>query len=919
MPFITKHLTHLAISVAAAALMTACGGGGGSSSTTTTTSDTSSSSASSLAAVAAAQSSQYVVVTVTPTNDGTGISVSPALLKTDGSTVTTLNDLPEGIANSDWMKTTGTRLPLKVILGNGTYYLTKSWTWTPSQSGRSGSEVNIEAESTGGVIISGAKTVTVTKATHGGASKVTTNLSSTGITSFEQLWVNGARVVRARTPNVGDFYYVKNTVSNWGGASTIDSISVDRQAFKSESTALAYLSTLTTAEKAAAILVAAHSWTASQHHIAETNASNEVRVTPAAPWAFLKYGNYQRYFIENIPTALDAAGEWYFSPTTTVLSYMPTTAEKLADLVFDVPVQTQLLVVQGQVSASKWVEYLNFKGLTFRYAHMPLPAAGLTDQQSAVDIGAAVQFSGARYVALSNCEVSRVGGYGIWLKDNVRNATVSGCEVYDTGAGGIRVGLANQADTTTATAYNTVRANRIHATGYQFPGAVGIWLGQTPYNTVEDNLIGDTTYSGISVGWNWGYGTSLSHHNQINRNFLYDVMQGSLSDGAAIYTLGVSPGTEIKGNVIKDVSGFNNYGSGAWGIYNDEGSSNILIDSNIVAGSDHGGYMLHYGLNNVVSNNVFAGGRYAELRVVRSESTQQVTFSGNRLIPTLPSFIAYGDTSVSSPIVTYRNNQVSTQYVPLTGVPSYCGSGCSLSSAISLASSTTLAVPVVADGGSKVSLPNTLASSWTGATLTSVASPSKIWSKGRNFSFDAATADLGSNPIDLQIVPADHPELVSVILNSSGEKCLGFQDSAGLTNKWEPFALISTDYPTGVTTATFTLKADAATEFIHEWRDGMGYAGPSVTFSGSRGVVIKGTVVAPLPVGQWVTVTVTSTQGTSPTWQLSLKYADNTTRSITAQTPVIDSWIRTKAFYFISNASVASTPCIGKWSMSNTP
>lgn len=868
-----------------------------------------------------APASQYETYQVAATSGGDGITVTPALTKANGSPVTRLEELPEGIANSAWMGKQQGRLPLRIVLKNGNYRLSQPWIWTAAQSGRADSPVLIEAETKGGVFISGARRLVVSRAVHGGGSPVQIDLSSAGVSQFDQLWVNGRRAVRARAPNVGSFYFVKGTVSSWSGDAASALAPVERQAFVSEPAALNHLSGLTAAERSAAVLVAAHSWTTSHHRIAATNASSEVLVSPTSRWAFLSKGAHQRYFIENVPTALDAPGEWYFNPTTLRLNYLPTLAERAEDVVLDVPALNTLLEVRGNAALGQWAEHIVFNGLTFRHAGYTLPAAGLIDQQAAVDVGASVVLRSARNVVVDNCEVSRVGGYAIWLRDNVRNSTVQNCEIYDTGAGGVRVGLTNQPASDIATGYNTVRGNRIHAIGYQFPGAVGVWLGQTANNTVEGNLIGDTTYTGISVGWTWGYGASPSHSNQINRNFLYDVMQGSLSDGGGIYTLGISPGTEIKGNVIRGVQAFNNYGVGGWGIYNDEGSSRILMDSNIVLNSDHGGYMLHYGQDNTVSNNVFAGGRVAELQVGRVESGLQARLVNNRLFPSVTSFVSF-TAGTGTPALTFNGNRVSRQYVGIQSLPSVCGSGCEIVDGLLVSATSKLDVPVVTDGGALITLPNALSPSWSSTGVTPVDSPALIWGKSRGHVFDAAESTLGSRPMGFRVVPADRPEVIAVALNPSGERCLAFNDSASMVNRWEPFGFLEADYQTGTTTATFTLKPDAATEFIHEWRDPgvMPFlTGPSVVFSGSRGIVVRGQVVAPLPVGEWVTVTVTSTQGVAPRWSMTVRYANNTSFSLTNQQPVSESWARTRAFYFISNASVASTPCIGKWAMSNEP
>jgi parallel beta-helix repeat protein len=52
---------------------------------------------------------------------------------------------------------------------------------------------------------------------------------------------------------------------------------------------------------------------------------------------------------------------------------------------------------------------------------------------------------------------------------------------------------------------------------------------------------------------------------------------------------------------------------GAWGIYTDQGSSNIVIENNVVYHVDYGGYVHHFGRYNTVRNNIFALGKSAEV------------------------------------------------------------------------------------------------------------------------------------------------------------------------------------------------------------------------------------------------------------------------------------------------------------------
>lgn len=282
---------------------------------------------------------------------------------------------------------------------------------------------------------------------------------------------------------------------------------------------------------------------------------------------------------------------------------------------------------EGKPQAGQFVEHVRLRGLTFQHSEWWPGRDDPMGDQAAVRVPAMVQGEGIRHCVLENCTLAHAGNYGIHLSHGCQNNRIVGCDLFDLGAGGIKIGDTDQADDPARqTHHNAVTDNHIFDCGLVFHHAVGIWIGQSFANQIAHNHIHDLYYTGISCGWTWGYGKTLAHDNVIKFNHVHDLGKAWLSDMGGIYTLGTQPGTVIRSNIFHDINGYN---YGGWGIYFDEGSTHILAENNLVYRTSHGGFHQHYGKENIVRNNIFALSRDAQIRRTRQEPHLSFTFERN--------------------------------------------------------------------------------------------------------------------------------------------------------------------------------------------------------------------------------------------------------------------------------------------------
>ncbi|MEO6874983.1 MAG: right-handed parallel beta-helix repeat-containing protein [Opitutaceae bacterium] len=353
--------------------------------------------------------------------------------------------------------------------------------------------------------------------------------------------------------------------------------------------------------------------------------------------------DHARYYIDNLFEALTEPGEWYLNRETGRLYYLPRPGETPGNTAIYAPRLHTFIRASGSVfgesvgrldvHGTRQVRGLEFSGLTFRHAdwfspiaerHLPshdslegndLPIGGSV--QAAIAVPGSILFRAARDCSVNECAFEHLGLYGLEFGSGCRDCSAVGNVMSDLGAGGIRAGGADlDGFGERRTGNIRITDNHIHHVGRIFHQGIGVLLGNAADCLVSHNHIHDTCYTGISSGWTWGFRDTISCNNRIEDNHIHHIGAGVLSDMGGIYTLGIQPGTTLRGNHLHDIR---SHDYGGWGVYLDEGSSYILVEHNLVHDTKDAPFNIHYGHENIVRNNIFARGKNALCSVSRNE------------------------------------------------------------------------------------------------------------------------------------------------------------------------------------------------------------------------------------------------------------------------------------------------------------
>jgi hypothetical protein len=512
----------------------------------------------------------------------TGNDSNPGTIAQPLRTVGKARDLVRGM-------TANMTADITVYLRAGTYPQTSTLAFSNLDSGQNGHYVKYLAYTGEQPIITGGQPITGWTASTTGSGIFT----ASGITTpFRQLYVNGVKAIRARTPNLGT-----NGAFAFNRLTGADNANQNIQVASSE---VSSWSNFTKVEMHAMIgwgdstlRLASYTTTGSTAYLKVQSPESTIVFVRPFPHLGGQFGGFTKhcYYFENALEFLDQPGEWYLDEGTGVLSYKPRSGEDLTKAVVVAPMVETVVSVAGTSTTSQ-VGYLWFQGITFAHSTYLRPSqSGFLDAQAGQynltatsdnkqTIGrppAGVSVMNANHIHFERNIFTQMGATGLDFISGTNNDMIIGNVVTDIAGNGISIGKFTADDTTEYhIPYNpsdkneictsdTVKDNYIHNVTTEFQGGTGIAGGYPKQVDIEHNEVADANYTGISVGYGWTSSVNAMSNNYINYNNVHHVTQ-ILADGAALYTLSnQQPASQMQYNYLHD------YSTSQWADYGDNG------------------------------------------------------------------------------------------------------------------------------------------------------------------------------------------------------------------------------------------------------------------------------------------------------------------------------------------------------------
>jgi hypothetical protein len=339
-------------------------------------------------------------------------------------------------------------------------------------------------------------------------------------------------------------------------------------------------------------------------------------------------------FFQNALFTLDQNGEWYHNPTANTISiYYSTTLPTI-----------QVATLDNAVYLPSYAAYsnLSFDGISFSGYNADI-----------------FFFTNCSNLTVKNCDFIMGGKDAVHIKSSP-NEIITGNYIADINNNGINI---EENSTNGYVANNTIRRTSLIAGAGQSGDANGYGIrGESIGTHAILNTVINNGYIGISVAMN----------NSWARNNFVDSFCLVKDDGGGIYTAAFSAthsGIIISGNTV--LHGFGN-GNGtsnsiylpAVGIYLDNESNGILIDSNNVAYTAGMLLFLHNSWNILWHDNNFFSGNWNQTQYPRVLliSNENSSFTTIDLSATRNIYVAVKSNVLAMEVTAVHNNIATTMF-----------------------------------------------------------------------------------------------------------------------------------------------------------------------------------------------------------------------------------------------------------------
>jgi hypothetical protein len=488
-----------------------------------------------------------------------------------------------------------------VYLRGGTYTIDSTIRFGTACSGTNGYTVKFMNYSSETPVISGGQVITGWT-----LSDAAKNIyQATGVSfDFRQLYVNGVKAVRARTPNV-----LPGNKPNFWKLTGVDGNAKNVQV---ESAKVSNWNNFKRVEMQLILCWGDNTLRLDSYSVSGSTAylkiqSPEQDIIFQRPNPGFGFCGQRRYFLENAYEFLDTAGEWYLNQSTKTLYYKPRAGETMATATVIAPKVDTLLSIRGASTADQ-AHNITFSGIAFLYANYLRPsnygfldaqtgqynvAAYSNNQQYVGRPAAGVYVACANHIRFERNIFAHIGATGLDFNYGTHDDMIVGNVFTDIAGNGVSIAKFTKdttaeyhvaytpSDTNERCVRDTIRNNYVYNVTTEMFGGCGIACGYPRMVNIVHNEVCYTSYTAISVGYGWTSTVNPMSNNHIDSNDVHHYAL-LLGDAGGIYTLSnQQPNSTMFYNYLHDYFPVAWADNGINGIYLDEQTSGYSVVGNV--------------------------------------------------------------------------------------------------------------------------------------------------------------------------------------------------------------------------------------------------------------------------------------------------------------------------------------------------